>query len=82
MQYRIVKVTINIPCTFPDEWDDNLINFHLNESSWCCDNYISELQDYADRNTCICPITHSEVLPGKYEKLEDADDAAFELTEK
>ena len=81
-QYRVVKVTINLPCSFPDDWDDDMINFQLNESSWCCDNYISKLHGYANRNTCICSITSSAVLPGKYDTLKDADKAAFNITEK
>ena len=47
---------------FPSDWDDDMIEFHLNESSWCCSNLISELEKYDEKNGCICSICEAKVI--------------------
>lgn len=44
-----------------DCWDDDMIEFHLNESSWCYSNLISELEKYDEKNGCICGICEAKV---------------------
>lgn len=61
-QKRTVKITINLPMEFPDEWDDELINFYLNDSSWCFDNLLPLLEEYSEKHGCICGICKGEVL--------------------
>lgn len=51
-----IKWTINLPVEVPDDWDNDLINFHFNESSWCCDNLIDLLEKYSEEHGCICGI--------------------------
>lgn len=60
-QEKIVKVTIMLPMNFPEDWDDDMIEFYLNESSWCWDNIIRELNNYSNENGCICNICKGEV---------------------
>lgn len=60
-QNRTVKITIHLPMSFPSCWDDKQINFHLNDSSWCASNLISELDKYDDKHGCICNICKLEV---------------------
>ena len=60
-QERKVKVEIILSMDFPEEWDDNMINFYLNESSWCWSNIIPDLVEKG----CICDICEGEVLPKK-----------------
>lgn len=36
-----------------------MIEFHLNELSWCCSNLISKLEKY-DENGCICGICEAK----------------------
>lgn len=32
-----------------------MIEFHVNESSWCVGNILPKLQEYADKNNgCLC----------------------------
>ncbi len=62
-QHRIVDLHIQLPMDFPEDWDDDMINFHLNESSWCCSNFIYELKELEKEYTCICPMCESEVIP-------------------
>ena len=58
---KSVKWVINIPMDFPSDWDDEMIEFHLNESSWCCDNLIDLLKDYSEKHGCICGICEAKV---------------------
>lgn len=51
-QTKTIQWTINFPMDFPSDWDDDMIEFHLNESSWCCSNLISELEKY-DNGECL-----------------------------
>lgn len=44
-QTKTIQWTINLPMDFPSDWDDDMIEFHLNESNWCCSNLISELEN-------------------------------------
>ena len=65
-QTKTIQWTINLPMDFPSEWDDDMIEFHLNESSWCCSNLISKLKKYDEKNGCICGICEAKVA----EKIE------------
>lgn len=53
---------ISLPMDFPEDWDNEMIEFHLNESSWCCDNLIDLLEKYSKENGCICNICEAKVL--------------------
>ena len=66
-QIKTIQWTINLPMDFPSDWDNELIEFHLNESSWCCSNLISELEKYDEENGCICGICEAKVA----DKIED-----------
>lgn len=59
---KIIELTIKLPMDFPEDWDDDMIEFHLNESSWCMDNIIDELQKYSEANGCICNICEGRVI--------------------
>ena len=48
---------------FPPDYDDDLIEFSLNESSWCASNIIPMLEDYDRKHGCICNICEFVVLP-------------------
>lgn len=58
---HLIKWEIHLPMDFPDDWDDEMIEFHLNESSWCCDNLIDLLERYSQQNGCICSICNARV---------------------
>ena len=57
-----VRVTIDLPMEFPVEWDNELIEFHLNDSSWCADNIIEEIESYSEEHGCICGIFKAKVI--------------------
>nr|DAF71241.1 MAG TPA: hypothetical protein [Caudoviricetes sp.] len=71
-QTKTIQWTINLPMDFPSDWDDDMIEFHLNESNWCCSNFISELEKYDEKNGCICGICEAKVaekIGGRDEKF-------------
>ena len=61
-QKRTIRITIDLPMEFPKDWDDRLIEFHLNESSWCFDNLIDKLEQYSEEHGCICGICKARTL--------------------
>lgn len=54
------KITLeikgNIEIDVPSFWDADLIEFHFNESSWCADNIIDELNKHIKSRGCLCDI--------------------------
>lgn len=61
-QTRNIRITIDLPMEFPLLWDEEMIEFNLNESGYCADNLIGELQRYSSKNGCICQITKCKVI--------------------
>ena len=45
-QTKTIQWTINFPMDVPSDWGDDMIEFHLNETSWCCSNLIIKLDFY------------------------------------
>lgn len=60
-QTKITQWTISLPMDFPSDWADDMIEFHLNESNWCCSNLIRALEKYDEKNGCICGICEVKV---------------------
>ena len=65
-----MKWTIELPMDVPEDWDEELINFHFNESSWCCSNLIDDLEKYDKKFGCICGICKAEFLEEITNKVE------------
>lgn len=61
MKTATVRWTINLPMEFPEDWDKRMIEFHFNESSWCCSNLIELLEKYDEEHGCLCGICEAEV---------------------
>lgn len=50
-----IRFPIDVEIEVPEDWDKDMIEFHVNESSWCVGNILPKLQEYADRNNgCLC----------------------------
>lgn len=52
---------IDLPMDFPKDWNKEIIEFHLNDSSWCCSNLIDLLEKYDEEYGCICSICKATV---------------------
>ena len=61
-QIRDIRITIDLPMEFPLFWDEEMIEFNLNESGYCANNLIRELENYSHKNGCICQITKCKVI--------------------
>ena len=57
----VIRWTIDLPMKFPKDWDREHIEFHLNESSWSCDNLVFELHKYIKKNGSIDSICVGKV---------------------
>lgn len=49
-----VRVTFEITRSVPHFWKPSMIDFHMNESSWCMGNIIAELEKLDDQHGCLC----------------------------
>jgi hypothetical protein len=61
-----VRYVYEVEITVPHFWGEDLINFHLNESSWCADNGLDDLDKIIAERGCLC-----SVFDGEY--IEDID---------
>lgn len=71
-----IRLTIELIITQPRDWQKDMIEFHMNESSWCMDNIMEDLARYADSDDrCLCPISNVEYIGEA--TLEEAIDAGL-----
>lgn len=65
-QLRKVRFVFELEKEFPSDWDDSLIEFHMNESSWCVNNAIDDLESYAlkleEQGYCLCASFKGELV--------------------
>lgn len=59
-----VRVSAEIDIWRPADWDLGMVEFHLDESSWCSTNIIDEIAKYGETlpNGCLCQNIDFEVL--------------------
>lgn len=50
-----LKYTYLVEVTVPHHWTEKDVEFHRNESSWCADNSLDELEAHMSANECLCP---------------------------
>jgi hypothetical protein len=50
----VVRAVVEYVVTVTEHWDPSDVEFHRNESSWCCDNLLSELGAIAEARGCLC----------------------------
>lgn len=65
----VLNCNIKVVMPVPEQWDEEMINFHLNESSWCADNLVRVLNAYVKREEdekhdmpCLCERTTIEYV--------------------
>lgn len=58
-----VRMTVEYEVQRPDDWDENLLDFQLNEGSWCGDNAFTDIKEFAEKEgKCLCSIAEFEVI--------------------
>ena len=57
-----VRAIIEYKISVPSDWDEHAIEFHRNESSWCADNMIRELEELRKgEGGCLCNYVEFEL---------------------
>lgn len=67
----VCEIKLTIVREVPESWDEDMINFHMNGSSWCADNIVDELEKYTEGEGCLCPY-----FEGKYLREATEEDEA------
>jgi hypothetical protein len=80
----VCRVAIDLVRAVPEDWDGEMINFHMNDSSSCSNNLLREVADLLarleDDARCACGF-----VEGSYLREADEDDetaAAYFIGEK
>jgi hypothetical protein len=61
-KWVLVRMTADIPMEMPRSWTKDDIEFKLNESSWCANNIVDDLQTLVDNGLDLCNITEFEYI--------------------
>lgn len=57
-----IRMTVEYHVEVPAHWHKESVEFHRNDSSWCANNAISELEELTKGDNCICAATSFEYL--------------------
>ena len=57
-----IRAVIEYEVDVPHFWDKQAVEFHRNESSWCCSNILDELKEIDKDGQCLCGIVEFECL--------------------
>lgn len=49
-----VRYIFEIDIDVPHFWDEHTLLFHRNDSTWCADNAIAQIEDSAPEPGCLC----------------------------
>lgn len=72
----VVSFTFELVWKVPEDWDKDMIEFHVNDSSWCGSNIIPELERLSRDEKCLC-----FMLVGRYvREATSADENAYQVT--
>lgn len=50
----VLRYSYDVVIAVPADWDKRMVEFHRNDSSWCADNSLPELNRHA-QSSCWCP---------------------------
>lgn len=61
---KVVKLRYVIECDVlvPHFWDKGMVEFHRNDSSWCCNNAVHDIQAQQKDGDCLCDRTVTEFI--------------------
>lgn len=62
MQTVRVLYTIEIVEAVPEYWDQEMLEFHRNDSSWCASNLLTVLEGVKAAHGCLCAYVTAEYL--------------------
>ena len=67
----VMEMKVEIVLDVPEDWDEDMCNFHKNESSWCASNILSTLERMKDKMGCLCEATEFKYIREATEEDED-----------
>lgn len=67
----VMKMEVEMVLTAPEDWDEDMCNFHKNEGGWCATNIISELERMDNKMGCLCSVAEFEYLREATEEDEE-----------
>ncbi len=57
-----VRYSFEIEIEVPHHWDEQMVLFHRNDSSWCADNALAELEAITNGDDCLCNAFQCEYI--------------------
>ena len=57
-----VDFVIHAVMSVPETWDEDQINWHYNEGTWCASNLLRILANRDDDDRCLCSITEAKYI--------------------
>lgn len=58
-----IRMIVEYEVDYPDDWDEELVEFHLTESSWCGNNALQDIKKFLDTTgECLCKHANFELL--------------------
>lgn len=57
-----IRMTVEYEVEVPSSWDKDMVEFHRNDSSWCCNNMLRELDELSEKLGCLCWVTSCEFV--------------------
>ena len=66
----VTRMTIDFVDSVPESWDEDLIDFHYNDSSWCATNVLHRLEERSNFH-CLCDVASFEYLRDATEEDEE-----------
>ena len=67
----LVKFEVTMCRQVPEDWDVHMINFHMNDGSWCASNLITILQELDAKKGCLCGRVKEEFIREATEEDEE-----------
>ena len=57
-----VDFVVHTVISVPETWDEDQINWHYNEGTWCASNLLTILANRDDDDRCLCDITEAKYI--------------------
>lgn len=57
-----VRYIFTVEIDVPHSWDKDTVEFHRNESSWCGDNALDDIDQFVPVGACLCPFMACEFV--------------------
>ena len=59
-----VRMVVEYEVEVPSHWDKHNVEFHRNDSSWCADSAVNELQKIVEdeESPCLCELARFEYI--------------------